>query len=237
MREKAGGDRPEIVLEIEAHRKPRRIGREAEDEEAHALRQVGLEIRDRPPLADRLKNGPDFLRLDAFVDPVGAEQSGEDAFRLLRRLGVGGVRPKDRRGVADLDAMAAALFEEAVERRRVGESRRLRDRSVFALLVAVGREGVEIEGNDRSSRRLRAPHALDRGVQPRDRAALAGDEAGGLRSCHLQRGAASTAPAPQGGRGCKCFSVARFPARRRCSDPSSPPASRGGQNRPETRIR
>ena len=42
MREKAVGDRSEIILEIEAHRKPRRVGREAEHEEAHALRQVGL---------------------------------------------------------------------------------------------------------------------------------------------------------------------------------------------------
>ena len=42
MRKKPGGDRPEIILEIEAHRKPRRIGGEAEYEEAHALRQIGL---------------------------------------------------------------------------------------------------------------------------------------------------------------------------------------------------
>ena len=160
MREKTVGDRPEIVLEIEAHRKPRRIGREAEHEEAHALRQVGLEIRDRPPLADRLKNGPDLLRLDALVHRVGAEQCGEDALRLLCRLCVGGVRPENRRGVADLDAMAAVPFEEAVERGGVGESRRLRDRSVFALLVAVGGEGVEIEGDDATLPKFARPRRL-----------------------------------------------------------------------------
>ena len=88
--------------------------------------------------------------------------------------------------------MAAAPFEEAIERRGIGESGRLRDRSVFALFVAVGGEGVEIEGDDRSSRRLRAPDAFDRGVQPRDRAALAGNEAGGFLLFAL-----SAEPSPQ----------------------------------------
>src|SRR5580704_12490036 len=85
MREKPGRDRSKIILEIEAHRKSRRVGGEAEYEEANALRQIGAEIRDRPPRAHRLKKGPDLLRLDGFVCSVSAEECGEDAFRLLCR--------------------------------------------------------------------------------------------------------------------------------------------------------
>jgi hypothetical protein len=108
MRKKPSGDRSKIILEIEAHRQSRRIGGETEYEKAHALRQIGAEIRDRPSRAHRLKNGPDLLRLDGFICPVSPEQRGEDAFCLLGRRCLGRIRPENRRSVADLDAMAAA---------------------------------------------------------------------------------------------------------------------------------
>ena len=54
-------------------------------------------------------------------------------------------RSKDNGRVADLDAVSAVAFEETVERGGVGEGGRFRNRSVVALLVAVGGKGVEIE--------------------------------------------------------------------------------------------
>ena len=52
-----------------------------------------------------------------------------------------------------------------------------RDRRIAALLMPIGCEGIQIEGNKRGTRRLATPHALNRGVQPGDRSFFAGDKA------------------------------------------------------------
>src|SRR6516162_10305390 len=57
---------------------------------------------------------------------------------------------------------------------RVGERRGLRDGCVVALIMTIGGEGIEVEGDQRSARRLCAPHALDGGMETRDRRTVAG---------------------------------------------------------------
>lgn len=144
MREKTSGDRPEVILDVEAHREARRVGRKRENEEADTLRKVRLEVCCRAAVADRLEDRSDLLGFESFVDCVRAKQRGKYPLGLYRG-GVGAVRPKNGGGVADLDTFGATSLKKAVQRRRVGEGRRLRDRRIFALLMTVGGEGVPIK--------------------------------------------------------------------------------------------
>ena len=197
----------------------------------------GLKSAIGRPSRMALKYCSDLLRLDGFVDLVGAEQCGETAFRLLARFGVGRIRPEYRRGVADLDTMATVPFEKSIERRRIGESGGFGDRGVVALLVAIGGEGVEIEGDDRGAGRC-APHTpliagCSRATGPRSPVMR---QAASVLVARRRR-AAPTARARPDGRGCRCFSAARSPARKQCSGPSSPRASRAGQNVPAASSR
>src|SRR6185437_1210959 len=168
MREKALGDRRKIVLDVEAHRKPRSVWRKRENEKANALGKGRSEVFAWTPLAHRLEDCADFPGFDRFID-IRAKQRGKDAFRLFRG-GVGAVRPKDSRSVADLDSLDAVSFEKAVECCCIGEGRGFRDWSVLALLVTVRLKRGEIEGDNaiRVFSTPRTSDALDRRVQSRD---------------------------------------------------------------------
>ena len=88
------------------------------------------------------------MRADFFIVAghlVRVDKTAEHLFRQGGGLAVGSDGPKDGRGVADLHSMGAAFFEEAIERRRIGEGCGFGDRGVIALFVAIGGEGVEIE--------------------------------------------------------------------------------------------
>ena len=131
-----------------APRVARGVRREFEDVKADfVFRKIGREIRRRATHPDAFENGANFFRLGVFVDRL--QQRRENVFRLLRRFRIGRVRPKDRRRIADLNAIGAAPFQKAIERGRVSESGRLGNRGVFPLLVTIGREGVEVEGDNR----------------------------------------------------------------------------------------
>src|SRR5258708_6217535 len=56
---------------------------------------------------------------------------------------------------------AAPSGEKHVQRRGIGMRGALRNRRVGTLLLAVGGEGVEVEGDDRSARGLCAGHTFD----------------------------------------------------------------------------
>ena len=68
MREKALGDRREIVLDVEAHRKPRSVWRKRENEKANALGKGRSEVLAWTPLAHRLEDCADFPGFDRFID-------------------------------------------------------------------------------------------------------------------------------------------------------------------------
>ena len=94
---------------------------------------------------------------------------------------VGPLCPKHRGGIAHLHALRRALGQQRVQRRGVGKGGGAADGGIGALGFAVGVEGVEVERDDVGARALRAPHALDGGVQALGRCRLASDQAGGWR--------------------------------------------------------
>src|SRR5271166_2260858 len=73
--------------------------------------------------------------------------------------------------------MVAVPLQEFVEGGRIRKDGGLGDGGVVALLVAVGGESVEVEGNQRSAGGLRTPYALNRRMEPCNRAAIARYEA------------------------------------------------------------
>ena len=72
--------------------------------------------------------------------------------------------------------MAAAAFQKAVERPSVGKAGRFGNGRVVALFVAVGGEGIQIEGDDGGTGRLGTPHSFDGWMQPRHRSMIASNE-------------------------------------------------------------
>ncbi len=113
-------DDAEIVLDIEPDRKPRRVGGERQHVEADIRRQLRPDILDRQPVMDRLQDLGDFSALFLLAD---GKETREDIFRRRAVAGIARLCPEDRRGITDLDAVAAVFFEEAVERGRIGEGR------------------------------------------------------------------------------------------------------------------
>ncbi len=136
----------------EAHSNARRIGRQTQHMAARSFLIAGkvaavegtVERVERP----RAAVGVVLRRL--------TEEVGHQGFKVARLLG-----PKHRGGIADLNPLTRVAPEQVIKRRGVGEGGGLADGRVRTLPLAVGIEGVEIEGNDVGARGLRAPHALD----------------------------------------------------------------------------
>ena len=125
-------------------------------------------------IANALEDGADLAGFHCFIDLV--EAAAEDAFHHLCRFGVRSIGPEHRRGIADLEPIAFA-GEERIQRGRVLERGRFGNRGIGALIVPVGGEGIEIEGNNRAARRLATPDVLDGRMKARDRASIAADQA------------------------------------------------------------
>ena len=148
MAREALGDHAEIVFEPKADREPGGVRREAEHKETHALRKIGRGVGDRPTFSDLFEHGTDLARLHRLVNGNVGDQGPEQRLRFARRLGIGGIGPEYGGGVTDLDAVSTVALQEAVERRGVGKGGGFRDRGVVALLMAIGSEGVEVEGDE-----------------------------------------------------------------------------------------
>src|ERR1700691_5352928 len=174
------GDDTEIILDVEAHREPRRIRRQRQNKEANPLRKVRLEFRDGAAGAKLGENGFHLFFLDSFSF-LFINEAEEQALGLQDCLRIGRVGPEYGRGIADLDTMAAVALEKMIERGGIGESGGFRDGGILALFMAIRLEGVEIEGDDGGAGRLRAPNALDGRMQSCHRRMVAGNKAGSRR--------------------------------------------------------
>ena len=102
----------EIILKPKADRQAGGIGRQAENMEPDAFCKIRFKFLQRLPKADLLQNDAHLFRLGSFV--YVREYSGKNFFGFLRGLRIRGVRPKNCRRIADLDAVLAALFQKPV---------------------------------------------------------------------------------------------------------------------------
>src|SRR5450631_2755137 len=114
------GDDTEIILDVEAHREPRRIRRQRQNEEANPLRKVRFEFRNRAAGAELGENGFNLFFLYSFGF-LFIDEAEEQALGLQGCPRIGRVRPEYGRGVADLDTMAAVALEKMIQRGRIGE--------------------------------------------------------------------------------------------------------------------
>ena len=231
MLAEAAAEVAERVLMPEADGDARGIGGKAQHEEAGAFASPAPPPR-AAALGDLVENVSDLRGLAGieararrsrlarrrFVIGRRLEQRPDQGFLGRRRA----LRPEHGRGVGDLDAVAAARPQEVVERGGVGEGRRLGDGGVLALVLAVGSEGVEVEGDDRGAARLGAPHALDRGVQAGERRPLATDETKTRSTAPPRR---ATAPRARARLAARADSVARRQAERPGCCPAGRPAA------------
>ena len=170
----------EIILKIEAYREASRIRRQRQNEEANALRKIGFEFLDGAAGAKLCENGFNLFSLDSFSF-LFIDEAEEQALGLQDCLRIGRVSPEYGRGIADLDTMTTVALEKMIERRCISESGGFRDGGILALFMAIRLEGIEIEGDDRGARRLRAPNAFDGRMQSCHRRMVAGDKAGSRR--------------------------------------------------------
>ena len=107
-----------------------------------------------------------------------AKNVGQGSFKVRIALG-----PEHRGRIAHLDALGRILAQQVIQGRGVGKGGGAAHGGVFALALglAVGLEGAGVERDDVGPRGLRAPHALDGGVQPLHRGHIARHQAHGLR--------------------------------------------------------
>ena len=97
-------------------------------------------------------------------------------------------RPEDNRGVTHLKAMPVATRagEYGVEGGGIAERGRFRNRCVVALALAIGGEGITVEGNQQCARGLRTGNPLELGfMDVGDGRLLPGDQAKAGRNALL----------------------------------------------------
>src|SRR5690606_32673222 len=99
------------------------------------------------------------------------------SIRSIDATGSTRVCPENGSGITNLEPIPAALFKHPVERNTIARSCRYGDRSIRALLLAIGGKRIKIEGNKTRARCLGTPYPLDRRMKISDCLIVAANKA------------------------------------------------------------
>ena len=148
----------EAAGQPKADRQTRGIGGQAQHVELYVWIQTG-------PVVTKLPAARQTCQRFVYSFAVDRLLVGAGWIEQLRKEGLGRripFRPESDDGVADHQALPRAWQQQVVESGPIGEGGMLGDRGVATLLVPVGGEGVQVEGNQGSAAALGAGHTLDR---------------------------------------------------------------------------